>query len=62
MKFIFVIGGPVSSVGKGRMVAALGTLLKNLNFSGTVEKMDYDNMGVDLSEDVARVEKILSHR
>jgi len=40
MKFIFVTGGVVSSLGKGLTAAALGTLLENRGFKVALQKFD----------------------
>jgi CTP synthase len=40
MKFIFVTGGVVSSLGKGLTAAALGTLLENRGLKITLQKFD----------------------
>src|SRR5881409_2294970 len=40
MKFIFVTGGVVSSLGKGLTAAALGTLLENRGLKVTLQKLD----------------------
>lgn len=40
MKFIFVTGGVVSSLGKGLTAAALGTLLENRGLKVTIQKFD----------------------
>src|SRR6202167_3327174 len=40
MKFIFVTGGVVSSLGKGLTAAALGTLLENRGLKVTLQKFD----------------------
>jgi CTP synthase len=40
MKYIFVTGGVVSSLGKGLTAAALGTLLENRNLKVTLQKFD----------------------
>jgi CTP synthase len=40
VRYIFVTGGVVSSLGKGIVAASLGTLLKNRGFSVTVQKLD----------------------
>lgn len=40
VKYIFITGGVVSSLGKGIVAASLGTLLKNRGFSVTVQKLD----------------------
>ena len=40
IKYIFVTGGVVSSVGKGITTASLGRLLKNRGFKVTVQKLD----------------------
>jgi len=40
MKFIFVTGGVVSSLGKGLMAAALGTLLENRGLKVALQKFD----------------------
>jgi CTP synthase len=39
-KYIFVTGGVVSSVGKGILVASVGTILKGCQVSVTVQKLD----------------------
>lgn len=39
-KFIFVTGGVVSSVGKGIVVASIGTILKSRGLSVSVQKLD----------------------
>jgi CTP synthase len=39
-KYIFVTGGVVSSVGKGILVASVGTILKGCGVSVTVQKLD----------------------
>lgn len=39
-KYIFVVGGVMSGVGKGTAVAAIGRLLKNKGFSVTAVKVD----------------------
>ena len=39
MKFIFVTGGVVSSLGKGLTAAALGTLLENRGLKVTLQKI-----------------------
>ena len=38
MKYIFVTGGVVSSLGKGLTAAALGTLLENRGLKVTLQK------------------------
>src|SRR6059036_729003 len=40
MKYIFVTGGVVSSLGKGLTAAALGTLLENRGLKVTLQKFD----------------------
>src|SRR5712664_527417 len=40
MKYIFVTGGVVSSLGKGLTAAALGTLLENRGLKITLQKFD----------------------
>ena len=40
MKYIFVTGGVVSSLGKGLTAAALGTLLENRGLKVTIQKFD----------------------
>src|SRR5262245_25488512 len=40
MKYIFVTGGVVSSLGKGLTAAALGTLLENRGLKVTLQKLD----------------------
>src|SRR5436190_20071305 len=40
MKYIFVTGGVVSSLGKGLLAAALGTLLENRGLKVTLQKFD----------------------
>ena len=40
MKYIFVTGGVISSLGKGLTAAALGTLLENRGLSVTLQKFD----------------------
>jgi CTP synthase len=40
MKFIFVTGGVVSSLGKGLTAAALGTLLENRGLKVAIQKFD----------------------
>lgn len=40
VRYIFVTGGVVSSLGKGIVAASLGTLLTNRGFSVTVQKLD----------------------
>ena len=40
MKFIFVTGGVVSSLGKGLTAAALGTLLENRGLKVALQKFD----------------------
>src|ERR1700720_3985248 len=40
MKYIFVTGGVVSSLGKGLTAAALGTLLENRRLKVTLQKFD----------------------
>ena len=40
MKYIFVTGGVVSSLGKGLLAAALGTLLENRGLKVTIQKFD----------------------
>ena len=40
MKYIFVTGGVVSSLGKGLTAAALGTLLENRGLKITIQKFD----------------------
>ena len=40
MKYIFVTGGVVSSLGKGLTAAALGTLLENRGLRVTLQKFD----------------------
>src|SRR6202044_3805267 len=40
MKFIFITGGVVSSLGKGLTAAALGTLLENRGLKVTLQKFD----------------------
>ena len=40
VRYIFVTGGGVSSLGKGIVAASLGTLLTNRGFSVTVQKLD----------------------
>lgn len=40
IKYIFVTGGVVSSVGKGITTASLGRLLKNRGFKVTIQKLD----------------------
>ncbi len=40
VRYIFVTGGVVSSLGKGIVAASLGTLLKNRGYSVTVQKLD----------------------
>ena len=40
MKFIFVTGGVVSSLGKGLTAAALGTLLENRGLQVAMQKFD----------------------
>src|SRR5271163_4838136 len=40
MKFIFVTGGVVSSLGKGLTAAALGTLLENRGLKVAMQKFD----------------------
>jgi CTP synthase len=39
-KFIFVVGGVMSSVGKGVAAASIGTILKSKGFSVTAIKAD----------------------
>ena len=39
-KYIFVTGSVVSSVGKGSAVASIGRILKSLNISVSVQKLD----------------------
>ena len=40
MKFIFVTGGVVSSLGKGLTAASLGTLLENRGLKVALQKFD----------------------
>jgi CTP synthase len=40
VRYIFVTGGVVSSLGKGIVAASLGTLLKNRGYTVTVQKLD----------------------
>lgn len=40
IRYIFVTGGVVSSLGKGIVAASLGTLLKNRGYKVTVQKLD----------------------
>ena len=40
VKFIFVTGGVVSSLGKGITAASLGLLLKQRGYSVTIQKFD----------------------
>ena len=40
VRYIFVTGGVVSSLGKGIVAASLGTLLKNRGYKVTVQKLD----------------------
>lgn len=40
MKYIFVTGGVVSSLGKGLTAAALGTLLENRGLTVAFQKFD----------------------
>src|SRR5438094_6137311 len=40
MKYIFVTGGVVSSLGKGLTAASLGTLLENRGLKVTLQKLD----------------------
>lgn len=40
IKYIFITGGVVSSVGKGIVAASLGCLLKNRGFKVTIQKLD----------------------
>src|SRR5678809_378465 len=40
MKYIFVTGGVVSSLGKGLTAASLGTLLENRGLKVTIQKFD----------------------
>ena len=40
MKYIFVTGGVVSSLGKGITAASLGTLLENRGLKVTLQKFD----------------------
>ncbi|MDI6828315.1 MAG: CTP synthase, partial [Armatimonadota bacterium] len=40
IKYIFVTGGVVSSIGKGITAASLGRLLKNRGFKVTMQKID----------------------
>src|SRR3954451_8809366 len=40
MKYIFITGGVVSSLGKGLTAAALGTLLENRGLKVTLQKFD----------------------
>ncbi len=40
MKYIFVTGGVISSLGKGLLAAALGTLLENRGLKVTLQKFD----------------------
>ncbi len=40
VRYIFVTGGVVSSLGKGIVAASLGTLLKNRGYNVTVQKLD----------------------
>src|SRR5215831_15345142 len=40
MKYIFVTGGVVSSLGKGLTAASLGTLLENRGLKVTLQKFD----------------------
>src|ERR1700739_207230 len=48
MKFIFVTGGVVSSLGKGLTAAALGTLLENRGLKVALQKFDpYLNVDPD---------------
>src|ERR1700684_2030052 len=46
MKYIFVTGGVVSSLGKGLTAAALGTLLENRGLKVTLQKL-YPYLNVD---------------
>ena len=48
MKYIFVTGGVVSSLGKGLTAAALGTLLENRGLKVALQKFD-PYLNVDLS-------------
>ena len=40
IKYIFITGGVVSSVGKGVTCAAIGRLLKERGFKVTIQKLD----------------------
>ena len=40
MKYIFVTGGVVSSVGKGITVASIGTILKSRKVTVALQKLD----------------------
>ncbi|MGB9588609.1 MAG: CTP synthase, partial [Armatimonadota bacterium] len=40
IKYIFVTGGVVSSIGKGITASSLGRLLKNRGFKVTMQKID----------------------
>src|SRR6202166_4533281 len=40
MKYVFVTGGVISSLGKGLTAAALGTLLENRGLKVTLQKFD----------------------
>ena len=40
MKYVFITGGVISSLGKGLTAAALGTLLENRGLKVTLQKFD----------------------
>ena len=73
MKFIFVTGGVVSSVGKGISVASLGRVLKSRGLSVSVQKLDpylnvdpgtmspYQHGEVFVTEDGAETDLDLGH-
>ena len=63
MKYIFVTGGVVSSLGKGLTAASLGTLLENRGLKVALQKFDpYLNVDPGTNESLSAWENLCAPR